>query len=456
MSRLRTFHNYTTTGGYRKRWSCDYNKFWDFDFTDLFVSGGRVNAMRDVVTPEFGKLRNQGVIVNNPLQLEDVTWSLKPLLVRVHGYYQAVPRNYIWWDYKETNWFSAIYGENGSKLGGLVVPDLLDEWLDDYVATSEELAVTRSWANVELSEMMILASLGEFPETLKWLHSILQRGVNLTKLFRGRGLLNAGRTIADIVMNKPPRSLKRMAIPAIKTPQTSDVVSHVANLWLEYRYAMRPLIFEMKQCLEALKKIIKKGTRQTARGKEVNISNVTHYDTYTDTTQSWYSHSYTCRRRESLTTSSRAGVLFEIDNSLDTLLAVWGIDQPIESAWELVPFSFIIDWFFSIGDVISSWSVNPSLNPRASWVTSFVYHAIELETTLYQLNDKSPFFWETPEVTHGSARVLIKRKRRTPTPPRPITPSFDLKLDLSKIIDLGLIGRALLSGDKVRLPKKGA
>lgn len=456
MTRFREFYDMTTTGGSRARWETTYNRTWDYDRQDLFTSGGRYNAMRDVVTPNFGKLRNQGQIINNPLWLEDISWSFKPLTVCVHGFYQAAPPNYIWWDYRVTRWFTEIYGENGSLLSGLLEADLLDEWLDDYTASSEELAVTRSWANVELSEAMILASLGEFPETLKWMHSVLKRGVNLTKMFSGRGLFKAGREIGNILSNKPARELTRLAKPSLKSSKQRDLVSDVANIWLEYRYAIRPLVFEMKQCLEALKTIIRKGTRQTARGKEVNVSSSTHYDTYTDTTASWYTQSYTCRRRESLTVSSRAGVLFEIDDSLDTLLAVWGVDQPLESLWELVPFSFIIDWFFSVGDVISSWSVNPSLNPRASWVTSFVHHAVELDTTLYQLGNKSPYFWETPEVTHGSARVLVKRKRRVPSPPRSITPSFDLKLDLSKIIDLGFIGRAILSGKKSQLPKKGA
>lgn len=258
-------------------------------------------------------------------------------------------------------------------------------------------------------------------------------------------LLREVPSLARSVMVSTPEQLKKLAKGTSKTAKF-DLVSKFAESWLEYRYAIRPLIFELKQCLEALKKTIEKGSRQTARGKEIVLSENSSIVTHTNSSYSSTTVTVQMRQTEKTTIICRAGVLFKIEEDLDALLSVWGIDQPLESVWELVPFSFIIDWFFSVGDTISAWSVNPSLTPLASWNTFILASQESRRSLSLEMSNKGGYEWSEPSTIHGKAGLLYMRKWRKPAAVRSIIPRFDLKLDLAKIIDLGMIGRQLLSG----------
>lgn len=419
--------------------------------TRSHVTVTRKSTMIDVVTEDFYTKRNAGDIINNVMYREDLHYTFNPTYVSQVNWVNAGGA----WGILKTPLFSALEIPQATPF----LPSNIIGFEDffDVYSSWQDLAVTRAWANVELSEAMLLASLGELPETLNWMKSLLQRGVNLTKMFRSKAsLLRSVPELAKRLMSKEVPALTKLARPSARgATKAADLVSDFANLWLEYRYAVRPLIFEYKQCLDALSKIIKKGSRQTARGKELNRTEVSEIYTHTDS--SWYSANQVTSMRRTVISDVkvRAGVLFEIDQDLDALLAVWGIDQPLESAWELIPFSFIIDWFFSVGDTISSWSINPSLRPRCSWVTFDSQVSTDYKALSVSLNGKNGYSYSSPQIELGQSHLQYRRRWRKPEPPRAVIPRFDLKLDLAKIIDLGLIGRSLLSG-KVPKYQKGA
>lgn len=250
----------------------------------------------------------------------------------------------------------------------------------------------------------------------------------------------------------PPNRLKRYM--GRQPKKVKDRIGGFADAWLEFRYAFRPLVFEMKACIAAMQKIIKTGTRQTARGKEVNLVDVSNVINHTLVGYGAVEET-TMRQVVKATYSCRAGILFEIEDDLNTLMAIWGVDQPLESVYELVPFSFIADWFFSIGDTISAWSVNSSLKPLSTWSTfSMTHHEIR-ETLSFNMVGRNGYTFKVTNVTPGKTELKYQRRWRTPNAERFLLPRWDLKLDLAKIIDLGTIGRSLLSGKSPKY-KKGA
>jgi hypothetical protein len=140
----------------------------------------------------------------------------------------------------------------------------------------------------------------------------------------------------------------------------------LSNAWLEFRYAFRPLFFEMVQAVNAFERETGKALRKTARGYAEDVS--VQHSSGVVALSGWATAEYS--RTLSLRKSSRAGVLYTVSSDANNALSVWGLDQPLESLWEIVPFSFIVDWFFNIGDIISSYSVNTALKPQGSWVTN--------------------------------------------------------------------------------------
>lgn len=438
--RTRVFADQSRSGSWLYEWNMLDAPFEKYKEPRTHETSQSFDAMMDVVTPDFQKLKNQGVIINNPMARERITYEFLPSLVRDSRFrYGGRSGQYI----------SPEFAHLEITKFSRTLPDLVafQSSLEQY-HNYEALAVTRAWANVAVNEAMLLASLGELPETLRWMSHVLQRVLSITRMLRSKSaLLRNLPQLARAVMDKEIPTVQKLARNSARgVTGKTDSISEFANLWLEYRYAIRPLIFEYKQCLEALQKIIKKGTRETARGKELNLYKSSNVETFV---RSGYSVDVTntVRRDSASSLTARAGVLFEIENDLDVLLAVWGLDQPLESVYELVPFSFILDWFFNVGDVISSWSVNSSLRPLSSWVTYRIQHVESLTATSMSFSGKNGYTWVgAPDVAHGKSTVSVDRVWRRPSPERPILPRFDLKLDLAKIIDLGAIGRSILFG----------
>jgi KaiC/GvpD/RAD55 family RecA-like ATPase len=297
---------------------------------------------------------------------------------------------------------------------------VLDEYQDE-----RDIAISKAWANVDISSIQALASLGELPETLHWMASLMKRMISILRAF----------------------TQKRILIEARKLLRSgTSVIDAMSELWLEMRYAVRPLIFDMNQAMEAWNFVLEKSDRFTARGFH-RLAQTTSTDTFD---VSYWSIPFAgiVSRVQTTSANFRAGVLFTVDHNLSEFRSVWGLDQPFETIWELIPFSFIIDWFFSVGHVISSWTANPGLYPLTSFVTE--EHSISIIDTLAGITPTTYYVdgvhcTDVRTVQIATASVLQVTKRRIPTPGRSILPTFNLNLDTAKLIDLATIGRNLYS-----------
>lgn len=372
----------------------------------------RSKYMRDVVTPNWKSLRAKGVIVNNPMLLYDHTETTTLSHTHRDGYHNVNNHIEAYWKFKP---YSSV-----------AFRPLMDEKaVHSFLASlSDErnLAVTQSWADVDVSEIQALASLGEMPETVRWIASLLKRALDIIRAIKGK-------------------SLKRAVARQFSSGKRS--IDTVSDFWLELRYAMRPLVFEMQQAVTALKTTVKRAMRQTARGYKRVQEVATSYDTN-------YEGGCDVRTRTTVVRRSnyRAGVLYAIDSDINGILALWGFDQPLETIWELTPFSFIADWFFNVGDIISSWSLNAGLHPLTSFVTDHHELIVEVAHTGTFWRPATTYYdWDVEEtITYGRSSQVISIKNRYPNPSRSYLPTCNIKLDVAKITDLAFIGRTLLQG----------
>lgn len=123
--------------------------------------------------------------------------------------------------------------------------------------------------------------------------------------------------------------------------ETSRQVKEVSSVWLEYRYGIRPIIFELQDMLKliALSGFAFKTSRST---KMLDFNNEiippdVHctYDEFIDTI------------RVGAVGKARYGsAATRVFNQTSFNVA--------KTAWELVPYSFVVDWFVNVGDWIES------------------------------------------------------------------------------------------------------
>jgi hypothetical protein len=139
---------------------------------------------------------------------------------------------------------------------------------------------------------------------------------------------------------QPPRS------GGIRRLNSKDL----SGRWLETQYAFLPLIsqsFEAAKALEAVTgpRVLKFAVGSPTKRKAViwTISDVN----YTSNVAVTYSKRIVAELSEDLS----------LQRSL-------GLVNPAEIAWEVVPYSFVVDWFLPIGSYLSAWGIIPKLVGR--------------------------------------------------------------------------------------------
>lgn len=118
-----------------------------------------------------------------------------------------------------------------------------------------------------------------------------------------------------------------------------------ANRWLEYQYGWRPLVRDAHFLWNQFRQSIEKTPLCVTTTQGSGWSNF--------------------EQSESVTTSSgggvRATITAKIANNLAHSMQQWGLINPAVVAWELVPFSFCIDWGIPIGNFLNSLSATAGM-----------------------------------------------------------------------------------------------
>lgn len=416
MYRYREFSNFSETSTMPYLISHSNDSSWYAGPTKAYVKTQYYSAIRDAPVPNFRKRSAAGEIINNGMLRVAIRNEFTPTLLKSLGPHTYPPGVVTYHD----GWVIPPYFEPSQFFN-------CDEFIwDAYMspaASDRSRVINSSWANIDVSEYQGAAALGELPETLAWIASLYKRSIPILKSVRKKNLIKTTRKLYKSMTSK----------------QKTDMVS---NFYLEARYAIRPLVYDATDAIKALKASIDKNSRKTARSKDVDVAIERH--TYF-TPEYGQIGRLPVSRTIVTTTTLRGGVLFHISDDINSMMALWGMDQQIEAVWEIIPGSFIFDWFFNIGDTISAWSIAPGVSPLTSWLTESVRQVVT-DTTTGILNEKTyPYICTTQCLkTPGQTKGVLVYKRRYPNPSRAIMPTFNLKLDVTKLVDLAAIGRQLL------------
>lgn len=123
-----------------------------------------------------------------------------------------------------------------------------------------------------------------------------------------------------------------------------------ANHWLAYNYGWMPLLYDAKGLVELAAQQVGLGGRPRrikVTGKAYSVKR----GSFTTVGQgALYVGGNTIHKYESRGTA-KAGLLLEIEHTEAALAAQTGlgVTDPLLTAWELTPFSFVFDWFIDVG-----------------------------------------------------------------------------------------------------------
>jgi hypothetical protein len=359
----------------------------------------------DVVTPAFARKRNEGQVIIN--DKESHTMQIVAPVVDYTVTQMRWTPSQVFRRRNFSGCFSNLVSD-GWSFGTVNSQASIDAAINR--------ALTSVYGKMSEAEVLGLVSLAEMHKTMGTVQRVfgevlwwMQKGVSIKrKLLRGHITLE-----------------------------------QAANLWLEIRYGLRPLYYDIKGCAAALGRLNDSFERLRFDATE-----------YVDGTWespvpiSWYTSNpaypsgvrmFNCK------TVVRAGVL--IEPRIDGIPPdVFGLKDIVPSLWEVVPFSFIVDWFLNTGSYFAG--LNPTVNVGylGSWVT------VDTETVRRQTVNLVKY--DAGLSYEGSAYVSGLYEERTykdsfryAYPDKPALPQLDIRLSWSKFIDILALLKALCLSD---------
>ncbi len=133
------------------------------------------------------------------------------------------------------------------------------------------------------------------------------------------------------------------SIPKILGMERKDILTgkYPANKFLEYQYGWKPLMSDIHDAQEKAHEVLLQDYVLTG-SKSVSAEN--------------YSESHHFGEKKTLRSkiSVRTQIKAKISNPALHGISTWGLLNPVAIAWELVPFSFVIDWFMPVGNTLNA------------------------------------------------------------------------------------------------------
>lgn len=375
-------------------------------------------TMTDVVTKGYNKRRKQGELIFSPMDSHK-------LEISITGNSSTAPANASFTNYEfgsGSNGDGVYYARYEftapptTPLDSLYIQNAIEKALPAPYDINVQDAINNAFGNINVGQLQALVMAGEGRETLRHLAHTFRRFVGIFRaLKKGRWSRLAPRTLRKY---RRQRGYKKALA----------LLDFFGEAWMEARYAWRPLLIDAHHAIKLLQGKGLLTPRQTFRG----------YNFYDDSSyQNFFVQNELGQHVQVYgqlvhSTLANAGVLCEATTEIPSLAQVSGLNLA-DAAWDLIPFSFVVDWFLNIGGLLYNLRPSGSYKVRGQWVT---------------VTDTATFAGSLT-VVHGDgtqevAHFQCNRVSKTRTIGQPET-LFSLRLDLdfAKIIDSLVILRNL-------------
>lgn len=163
-----------------------------------------------------------------------------------------------------------------------------------------------------------------------------------------------------------------------------------AQRWLEMQYGWIPLIDDVYSSAIAFER-----ASAPPRRKVYRVSSSSSSPIDTSASPSFYSGKGTMK--------TTVRYIYELVESLSNTRQL-GLENPLPALWEIMPYSFVLDWFIPIGTYLDNLAIVPQLHGR--WCKTVVHKAVSHSNLILPFDDAegahSDFEWLRVERTVGT------------------------------------------------------
>lgn len=148
-----------------------------------------------------------------------------------------------------------------------------------------------------------------------------------------------------------------------------------ASAWLETRYGWQPLMMDISETMSQVHVIMDRITSKPAIRVARGSARASVYDgaPFTALLSAW-SIEGACEWSSEI--RSNAGIIYQqrLTSLAEQVSRTLGLDaQAIPGTlWEIMPYSFVVDWFIGVGDWLHAVMPRSDIEIRSSWVTNVV------------------------------------------------------------------------------------
>jgi len=291
------------------------------------------------------------------------------------------------------------------------------------IGTHIQIAINKALEKSRDTDVDLGVALGEYKQTAE---------------FISKGMIKVGRALRDVRRGRFGSAMRHLTGSSQKDTWR-DVPRAAANTWLGITYGLKPLLNDIYGAITAYEKSLK--PRPILR----TVLGSSKYEVSVEAADAAPTVAYA--RTFQASGICRAQITYSIDNPLLYTLDQLGLTNPASIAWELVPYSFVVDWFLPIGDYLQN--MQP---PKGTvFVEGFYSAHVKGETSSrYWAQTPHPGDSRYPDwSTHGVGTGVYKHRRALSSFPsyRPIVP--DLSPTKARVASaLSLIIQAVTGGRK--------
>lgn len=222
-------------------------------------------------------------------------------------------------------------------------------------AGSEKLALSRLQDRVQRMSVNLAMAFAERKQAANMLTKRIGQVVLLANAVKSGNYKAASRLLDSWKLPKPSREAR--------FKQTSN---NLGNYWLEYQYGWRPLLSDIRGSAELIADSYgaQKPTRFTSSATvRANVNG--RYAAGSLGAGYGFDEGFS----GSYVETTRYVLEVIEDGSTLQVLSQTGISNPMLLAWELVPYSFVVDWFLPVGDYLKQLTYAQGLSFKRGTVT---------------------------------------------------------------------------------------
>lgn len=376
-------------------------------------------VMHDVSVPGFEKARDRGTLLCNAADsYKEVHYAKTYMGFKWRfarpGYpsSEGVLANYQTptWRPSAYNWENNLQDSSLTAWKSTVVNDPLSD---------AEIAVFHTQLSAKLAEGIA--------STL-----VILAEADKTKSMLLKALMYLRRPLKDV-----------LAIGRRMTPKQR--LDKVNEWWLEGRYGWRPFVHDVMDVIEANGKVVSE--RRTIKDRVFTGEKSIHGAAVTSYSNGGLLSVVT--RDYNLVYGLKVGQTADYRAGLSTTLRKWGVLDPVGAAWDLVPYSFVVDWFCNIGEMARAIEAYALIDERIGWTTVEARLSSSITHTIMNAGPVPSGFGSLQMIdTYGvGSHLHYTEESWNRVPVTNFIPSFGLRnlLDWAKVVDSAALLRQLFS-----------